>query len=64
MNPDFIVSDHGSLLLVTAQNASADRWLKSSTGDEAQWFGNALVVEPRYIADLVAGLENDGYVVG
>ena len=38
-------------------------WLDENVSDDAQWFGGALVVEPRYVADIVVGMRQDGLEV-
>ena len=58
---DFIVTHHGTLALFEPQNDEAREHLEENVSDEAQWFGNALVVEPRYVLNLVAGLEEEGF---
>lgn len=61
------ITNHGSLVLIGADAADRDAfadWISEHVGGEAQFFGDALVVEPRYVADLVDGLEEDGFRVG
>lgn len=60
---DFIAQDEGSLILLRPMNAAAKQWLIDNVGtpeDEVQWFGGALVVQPRYLNDLVDGAHADG----
>jgi hypothetical protein len=58
--PDFTVAYHGSLCLVAPLTNECREWLEENVGDESQWFGGALVVEPRYLDNLVTGLIEDG----
>jgi hypothetical protein len=58
---DFTVADHGSIVLVTPLNDECRKFLEDHTAEEAQWYGGALVVEPRYLADLVTGLNDWGF---
>jgi len=37
--------------------------MRQSLQDDAQWFGPALVVEPRYVDDLIAGMRDAGLEV-
>jgi hypothetical protein len=37
--------------------------LDQHVAEDAQWFGGALVVEPRFIADLVLGMIAEGLTV-
>jgi hypothetical protein len=57
------VEDHGSLWLLRPITEAGRDWLHEHTGDEAQWFGSALVVEPRYVADIVQGMQEEGLAV-
>lgn len=62
---DFDVENHGSLVLVRPLTLAALAWLEANVADEgedmAQWFGGALVVEPRYVETLVHGLMEEGF---
>ena len=61
---DFKVDRDGDLFLVTPQNRAARTWLVDNIDlDEAQFFGLALVVEPRYAYDLVDGIFDSGFTV-
>jgi hypothetical protein len=57
----FTVEDHGSIVLVRPLTPDVTTWLQENTDDEAQWFGAALVCEPRYVAPLVAELIEQGF---
>jgi hypothetical protein len=61
--PDFILENHGSIWLVHPQSDAAREHLAENVSDEAQWFGKALVVEPRYVEGLVNGLRDNGWEV-
>ena len=61
MNADYTVENHGSIVLIRPTTDSARTWLVDHT--DGQWFGGALAVEPRFVADLVEGLQADGYDV-
>jgi hypothetical protein len=62
-NPDVIVENHGSLFLFHLLTEAAESFL-DHVDSEAQTFGNALVVEPRYAADIAAVMRDDfGLVV-
>ena len=62
---DFSFEDHGSIVLVRPNTLAAMAWLEANVADEgedmAQWFGGALVVEPRYVAALAEGIEAEGF---
>lgn len=58
---DYRAEFNGSLYLVRPYTAACQAWLEQVTGDEAQWFGGALVVEPRYFESLKQGLYDEGF---
>ena len=69
---DFEVVNHGSLVVLHPQNDAAREWVDihvygtdADAGTETveqnvQWWGGGVVVEPRYIADIIEGIEADG----
>ena len=57
------VENHGSLVLLRPSTQVMERWLRANVQDDAQWFGSALVVEPRYVAELLQGIRDAGYGV-
>lgn len=57
------VEDHGSIMLFRPNDDDARKWLEENVEPDAQWFGGALVVEPRYAQDLVSGLEAEGFIL-
>ncbi len=61
--PDFLFTNHGSLFLCAPQNEPARQHLAENVSEEAQWWAGALVVEPRYVKDLIAGLLDNGFEV-
>ena len=60
MKKDFRITHHGSICLVHSLTKRAQRWIAEHVSDEAQFMGMALVVEPRYLAPLVEGMEAEG----
>lgn len=62
---DVRIENHGSLYLLRPISALARQWLIDNVGtpnDEVQWFGGALVVEPRYVSDILVGVRAAGLV--
>ena len=55
---DATVRYGGSIVLVYPLTRNAEVWLRENT--DGQWFGNAIAVEPRYLGNLLAGMEADG----
>jgi hypothetical protein len=62
LHPDFFVFNEGTIFLLTPLTDAACTWLDEHLPEDAQWFGNGVVVEHRYIADIVQGIFNDGLV--
>lgn len=61
---DFQVSDCGSICIVTPLTAEAEDWLEASViSDDTQYWGPGVVVEPRYLEDLIEGILSDGLTV-
>lgn len=63
MNVDIEVQNHGSLFLLCPLNDAAGAWLEENVQSDAQWFASALVVEPRYVRDIVNGAREAGLEV-
>ena len=62
-SPDFSIENHGSILLFRMNTPASVRWVTENVQQDAQFFGDALVVEPRYARDLAAGIATDGLEV-
>lgn len=61
---DFSIQDHGSICILTALTEAAQQWVAENIPEDAQrWGVNGVVVEPRYLSDIVAGAINDGLEV-
>lgn len=60
---DAIVENHGSIFLLRPLNAEAKEWLETHVVSDAQWFGGAVVVEPRYINPILVGMQSEGLIV-
>jgi len=63
IGPDFSVSNHGSIYLLTPLTGAAEEWVDEHIGDDALRFGYGVSVEHRYIRDIVDGIVNDGLTV-
>jgi hypothetical protein len=57
---DFLVNNQGSIFLLTPVTEAATEWADEHLPEDAMHFGNAIVVEHRFIRDLVSGFMNDG----
>jgi len=57
---DFRVENHGSIVLLRPLTDSAETWVEDFVAYQ-QTFGDAIVVEHRYIAAIVEGFEAEGF---
>jgi hypothetical protein len=60
---DFCCENHGSICLLYPLSKSARSWIKDNLPSDAQWFGNAVAVEYRFIWAILEGIQNDGLAV-
>ncbi len=60
---DFAVYNHGSILLLTPLTPMAYEWIEEHVSAEALYWGESVVVEPRYIDFILEGILNDGLAV-
>lgn len=58
--PDFNIENHGTLFLFRMNTPAAQAWVSENVQDDAQFFGDALVVEWRHARDLAAGIVQSG----
>jgi hypothetical protein len=57
--PDILVENHGSVVLLRPLTAPARQWIGENV-DVRQGLGDAIAVEPRYVANIVRGAIADG----
>ena len=60
---DMFVRCEGGIVLFTPNTLRAKEWISATVQPDAQWFGNALVVEHGYAADLALGMYAVGLVL-
>ena len=61
---DILVENHNSVYLLRPVSPVGRIWLQENViGEETQLFGDAVVCEPRYVADIVFGARGEGLVV-
>ena len=53
----------GSIALLRPLTDAARAWIAENLPADAQTFGGQIVIEPRYVADIVAGMQRDGLAV-
>lgn len=63
MNTDFTVADHGTVVLLTPESDEALSWIEDYLNKDRMTLGTAVVVEHRYIEDILAGIRSDGLYV-
>jgi hypothetical protein len=60
---DFAVENHGSLFLLYPITPAAFYWIADCLPADAQKWGEAVVIEHRFIEGIVAGIKDDGLEV-
>jgi hypothetical protein len=60
---DFRVEDHGSIALVHPLTEKGKRWMYLHAPEDTQWCGNAMVIEPRYVATYVEIVTEEGFTI-
>jgi hypothetical protein len=53
MKPDLKISGGGTIYLVSPVSKAGQEWLDETAPAEAQFLGNSMAVEHRYIAEVV-----------
>ena len=61
--PDFTLANHFSICLLQPVTEAARNWIDEHIPDDAQVFGSAIVIEPRYVRDILLGVQADGLSV-
>jgi hypothetical protein len=61
--PDFLLENHSSIFLLRPISPTAFAWIEEHLPPDRMTFGNAVVIEPRYVWAILAGLQDDGLVV-
>jgi hypothetical protein len=57
---DFTVRDEGSIFLLTPESEQAKAWIEENLPADRLVFAGSVVVEHRYIADIIEGIMADG----
>ena len=52
-----------TVFLLEPEDDTEREWLDFNIGDDAMTWGDRIVVEHRYINDILAGLQGDGHTV-
>ncbi len=60
---DFEVENHQSIFLLRPLTPAAASWIEEFLPQDCTYFGSSVVVEHRFIANIVHGIQNDGLSV-
>jgi hypothetical protein len=60
---DFICENHSSIFLLRPVSPAAFDWINEHLPADRLTFGNAVVIEPRYVWSILSGLQEDGLTV-
>jgi hypothetical protein len=63
METDFILNDHGSIMILKPITAEAESWVENHIPSDALWWANGVVIEPRYVPDFVQGIMMEGLAI-
>ena len=61
---DLIVRNHGSIFILVAVTPAGEEWIGDHIPEDAMRFGGGIVVEHRFISNIVNGAVEDGLTVG
>lgn len=64
---DVVAEDHGSLWILRPVSADASAWIEENVDQKNAvsplWWGDGLVVEPRYVEDILDGMIGSGFAI-
>jgi len=61
---DVRIQDEGNIYLLFSLTDAAREWVDENLPTDATTWGNGIVVEHRYVRDIVCGMVEDGLIVG
>jgi hypothetical protein len=61
---DATFEDHGSIWLIDPITPAAKTWLDDNITGHMDWFAGSLAVEPRFVWELIEGMQADGLEIG
>lgn len=63
---DFSLMNHGSIVTLTPTSVAAKEWVSDHIPENStqRWGACSIVVEPRFIGDIVEGITADGLSLG
>ena len=60
---DFTLQNHGSLCILTPLSEAGRDWAENSLPEDAMRWCGGIVIEPRYVGDIVDGILGDGLTI-
>ena len=60
---DFTIENYCTIFLIRCNTDRGKQFLFQAVEPDAQWFGDALAVERRFIGGLASSLREDGWTV-
>ena len=60
---DFLITDHGSIFLLTARTPEAQAWVQSNLPEDRLRWAGATAVGHQYVADIITGIGEAGLQV-
>lgn len=63
MSADFVIADHGSIILLLPQTEEAKAWCEVHLPEDRPLFGAATAIERRYFADIYQGIIDDALTI-
>lgn len=62
---DFRVQDEGTIVILHPCNDAAGAWISDHLydGQETQWWGGGIVIERRYVQNILDGITQDGLTI-
>jgi len=62
--PDLSFANHGSLTIMTPLTPAGVDWVDEHIPEDAQTWGAGIVIEHRYVLDIMQGALSDGLDIG
>lgn len=60
---DFIVNNHGTLFTLHPLTPAAQEWIEEHLPEDRMHWAGGVVIEHRFVQDIVAGIQADGLTV-
>jgi len=61
--PDFRLIDAGTIAVLTPQTDAGTDWVEEFIPDDHQQWAGGVVIEHRFVLDILTGIEGDGLTV-